>query len=235
MSGWAPKRFWTAAEPVEAEGGFTVLLDGRGVKTPAKAPLTVPSHALAEAIAAEWRAQGEKIDPLTMPFTRSANAAIDKVVPQFDEVAAMIADYGDSDLICYRADAPQGLIERQAAAWDPLIGWASEVLGAPLEPRAGVMHRPQPTAALEALSGHVRALTPFELTALHDLVTLSGSLVIGIAALRGHQAPEDLWSHSRIDERWQQELWGTDDEAAAAEAVKRAAFLHAVEFVIALR
>lgn len=235
MSGWVPKRFWTAAEPAEAEGAFTVLLDGRSVKTPTRAALAVPTRPLAEAIAAEWRAQGERIDPTTMPFTRSANAAIDKVAPQFDEVAEMIAAYGDSDLICYRSDQPQALVERQATAWDPLMDWAATTLGAPLQPRVGVMHIPQTGTSLAALAGHVRGLTPFELTALHDLVTLSGSLVIGLAAFRGLFPAEELWLRSRIDESWQQEVWGADEDAAKTEAIKRAAFLHAAAFLAVLR
>lgn len=235
MSGWTPKRFWTAAEPAEAEGGFTVLLDGRRVKTPAKAALTVPTRALAGAIAAEWRAQGEKIDPVTMPFTRSANAAIDKVAPQFEEVAEMIAAYGDSDLICYRADRPRALVERQAAAWNPLMDWAATTLGAPLQARVGVMHRPQDGDSLAMLATHVRALTPFELTALHDLVTLSGSLVIGLAAFRGLHPADELWGRSRIDETWQAEVWGADEEAVRTEAIKRSAFLHASAFLATLR
>lgn len=230
MSVWTPKRFWQAAAVTEAPGGFTVTLDGRAVKTPAKAPLVVPTRALAEAIATEWQAQDKVVDPRTMPFTRSANAAIDKVAVQFDEVAELIAAYGASDLICYRAEAPAELVARQAAGWDPLMAWAGAALGAPLVATTGVMHHPQPPESLEALARLVRGLTPFELTAAHDLVGLSGSLVIGLAALHGHATPETLWQLSRIDETWQQELWGVDEEAAAMDDQRRLAFLHAARF-----
>lgn len=231
MSGaWAPRRFWTAARAEPRDGGFTVTLDGRVVRTPAKAALLVPTRAMAEAMAAEWQAQENTVDPRTMPVTRAANSAIDKVMPQFDEVAELIAAYGDSDLLCYRAEAPEALAAQQAAAWDPLLGWAAAALGAPLEPRRGIAHRPQPPESLAALARAVRALGPFELTALHDLVSLSGSLVIGLAAIRRHAAAEALWPLSRIDEDWQRELWGADAEAEALAANARAGFVQAARF-----
>lgn len=231
MTGWAPRRFWTEARAEPAEGGgFTVRLDGRGVRTPAKAALVVPTEDLARAIAAEWQAQGQVLDPQTMPVTRSANSAIDKVMPQFDEVAALIAAYGDSDLICYRAERPEGLVARQAEAWDPLIDWAAGALGARLEPRQGIAHRSQPPESLAALDAAVRALGPFELTALHDLVSLSGSLVIGLATVGRGFEPEALWPLSRVDEDWQRAMWGADEEAEASAETARLAFLHAARF-----
>lgn len=228
---WAPKRFWTEATVAEVPGGFAVRLDARAVKTPAKAPLVLPTRALAEAVAAEWQAQEGTVKPLTMPCTRSANAAIDKTGPQFAEVAAMIAAYGDSDLLCYRAEAPAGLVARQAEGWDPLLGWAAEALAAPLAPRAGIIHAPQPAASLAALSAKVAAHDAFALTALHDLVAISGSLVLGLAVSEGRLDPGAAWALSRIDETWQAELWGEDEEAAAAAAVKRADFHHAARFL----
>lgn len=230
MSEWAPKRFWKAAG-VAAEGdGWAVQLDGRAVKTPAKAPLVVPTRALAERIAVEWDAQQERVDPVTMPFTRAANAAIDKVGKQFDEVAQMLADYGDSDLICYRAEGPEALVARQAAGWDPLLAWSEVALEAPLSAVSGVMHAAQPPASLRALGSRVFALTPFELTAFHDLVTISGSLVIALAAIEGHLPIEELWALSRVDELWQEELWGADEEAAERTEARRKAFMDAMEF-----
>ncbi len=230
MSAWAPRRFWTEARAEPAPGGYTVTLDGRSVKTPAKAALVVPTLALAEAIAAEWQAQEQVVDPQAMPFTRSANSAIDKVAPQFAEVAEIVAAYGDSDLLCYRAEAPASLVAQQAAAWDPLLAWSAEVLGAPLATRAGIRHESQPADSLAALARAVGAQSPFELTALHDLVALSGSLVIGLAAQRAAWPAEALWQASRIDETFQRALWGRDEEAEAAEAAARAAFLHAARF-----
>ncbi|MCO6383949.1 ATP12 family chaperone protein [Oceanicola sp. 502str15] len=227
MAEWAAKRFWKAAEAVPEGEGFAVHLDGRPVKTPAKAALTLPSEALARAVADEWAAQGEKIDPSTMPFTRSANSALDRVAPQHAEVAEIVAAYGESDLICYRADSPRALSRLQAEAWDPLIDWARDVLEAPLIVTTGVMHVPQPATTVESLRALVHRLDPFALTALHDLTSLSGSLVMGLAALDGHASPETLWTLSRVDEDWQISQWGEDEEASELAARKRADFLHA--------
>ncbi|MGY9047236.1 hypothetical protein P775_17045 [Puniceibacterium antarcticum] len=232
MSEWAPKRFWTASEVTKAEGGFAVALDGRPVKTPAKAALVVPTPALAQAIAAEWDAQGDKIDPTSMPFTRGANAAIDKVRIQHGEVADMLAAYGDSDLLCYRAESPVELVVRQAAAWDPMLDWAEMQLGARLAPRAGLMHAPQHPDALQTLRRQVHALDPFALAAFHDLVSLTGSLVLGFAAVSEQAPASDLWTLSRIDEDWQQDLWGADEEAQEIAELKRAAFLQAQKFFL---
>ena len=143
MAGWAAKRFWTDVTLVELPGGYGIRLDARPVKTPAKAPLVVPTRGLADAIAIEWRAQQGVIDPTGMPFTRSANSAIDKVAAQRAEVVDLIAAYGDADLICYRATVPARLVARQSAAWDPLLTWAAGI-GAPLQALPGVIHAPQP-------------------------------------------------------------------------------------------
>lgn len=230
MSEWKAKRFWREARVVEEMDGFGIRLDGRAVKTPAKAAMIVPTHAMAEAIATEWDAQEDLIQPGTMPVTRSANAAIDKVRHQHAEVADMLAGYGDTDLLCYRADSPDSLVRRQAEAWDPLLDWAETRYGARLVPVAGVMHRPQDPGALALFSAEVHAMDNFALTAFHDLVGLSGSLVIALAAMQDARPVEDLWEISRLDERWQEEQWGIDAEARAVEAVKRAEFLHAKRF-----
>ncbi|MEM7472129.1 MAG: ATP12 family protein [Pseudomonadota bacterium] len=230
MSDWAAKRFWKEAGVEASEGGFTVVLDGRPVRTPAKSALITPTHEMAEKIAAEWDAQEDKIEPLTMPFTRSANAATDKVAVQHAEVADMIASYGDSDLICYRAANPQGLVERQNEGWDPLVDWSATALKAPLKVYVGVMHASQSNASLQTLSERVHAMTPFELTAFHDLVSLSGSLVIGFAVTENHLPASELWEISRIDEKWQIDQWGADEEAEAQSELKKAAFLHADSF-----
>lgn len=230
MSGWAAKRFWKLTEVAPCEGGFTVTLDGRAVKTPAKTAFAVPTRVMAEAIAAEWDAQEDKVDPNTMPVTRSANSAIDKVATQFTEVADMLAAYGDSDLLCYRATHPQELIDRQAERWDPVLDWAAEVLEARLKPVSGVIHTPQDSAALARLTARVHALTPFELAAFHDLVGISGSLVIGFAVTEGHLGAEEAWDLSRLDEKWQEEQWGEDEEATKQADVKRGEFLHAAQF-----
>lgn len=230
MSGWAPKRFWTSAEVAEAPGGFAVTLDGRQVKTPAKAPLVVPSRALAEAIAREWQAQDEKIDPATMPVTRGANAAIDKVRSQHAEVAALIADYGGTDLLCYRAEAPRELVARQSEHWDPLLDWAEAALGARLAVTRGVVPVAQPEAALAALSARVAAMDEWQLAALHDLVGITGSLVLGLAVAEGRLTADEAWTLAQLDEDWQAEQWGVDDEAAEHAGRKRDALLDAERF-----
>ena len=227
MSEWKAKRFWKAASVMEVEGGFTIELDGRGVKTPAKQAMRVPTHAMASAIATEWDAQVDVINPNTMPVTKTANAAIDKVTVQHGEVAEMLAAYGDSDLLCYRAEAPEELIERQNEQWNPMLDWAAEKLNARLHPRTGVIHAPQASAAVEALSIRTHALDAYELAAFHDLVSLSGSLVLGFAAALGARPADELWTISRLDELWQEEQWGKDDDATALALIKRDAFLHA--------
>lgn len=230
MSDWAAKRFWKEASVTEAEGGHTVTLDGRPVRTPAKAPLILPTQAMAQQVALEWDAQEDKINPLTMPYTRAANAAIDKVSVQHGEVADMLAAYGDSDLICYRAADPKELVERQNKSWDPLVDWSATYLKAPLQVYVGVMHAPQPEASMLRLTEAVHAFAPFQLTAFHDLVALSGSLVTAFAVVHEYAPAEVLWDVSRIDENWQIEQWGEDEEASELVNVKRAAFLHAERF-----
>lgn len=230
MSSWTAKRFWKEAQVVAAPGGHTIHLDGRPVKTPAKAALVVPTVALAKAIAAEWDAQHGTIDPGSMPVTRSANAAIDKVQPQHAEVAELIAEYGGTDLLCYRAATPQRLVAQQAAAWDPLLDWAEATFGARLTTTVGVVPVPQPAPALAALTAQVTAMNDFQLAALHDLVGISGSLVLGLAVANGRLSAEEAWAISRIDEAWQITQWGADDEAEAEAAIKRAALIHARRF-----
>lgn len=230
MSGWAAKRFWKACSAEACEGGYTVLLDGRGVKTPAKTPLVVPSLAMAQAIAAEWDAQDGVVNPNTMPVTRSANAALDKVATQHEEVAGLIADYGGTDLLCYRATSPEELIQRQAEAWDPVLDWASDALNARLAVGAGVMHVPQDAQVLAGLRARVGAMTAFELAAFHDLVGLSGSLILGFAAVADLRPIDEIWALSRVDETWQEEQWGEDEEATELAETKRQAFLHAKRF-----
>jgi chaperone required for assembly of F1-ATPase len=190
----------------------------------------MPTQAMAEAVAEEWRAQEETVDPLSMPVTRAVNAALDKVTPRFAEVAEMLAAYGDSDLTCYRADGPEALIARQKQVWDPLLDWASDTYQARLLPVEGVMHQAQDDAALARLAAPLSAMTPFELTAAHDLVSLSGSLVIGLAACAQARPIEELWQASRVDETWQAEQWGEDEEAAEVAALKQQAFYQADAF-----
>jgi chaperone required for assembly of F1-ATPase len=230
MSGWVAKRFWTAAVAEPCEGGFTVRLDGRAVKTPARTPLVVPTLAMALAIADEWQAQDGKVKPETMPCTRSANSALDKVTPQFTEVAGLLAAYGATDLLCYRAVSPAALTMRQAVAWDPLLEWAAEAMGAPLVVTHGIVPIAQPDSSLVALTAFVQRQSAFHLAGFHDLVAISGSLVLALAVTQGRLTAQQAWALSRIDETWQAELWGTDDEAAESEAVRHGGLLHAGRF-----
>lgn len=230
MAEWKPKRFWKTADIAPSEGGFAVVLDSRPVKTPAKSPLIVPTEALARAIAVEWDAQEEVVAPETMPVTRTANSAIDKVTVQHGEVADMLAAYGDSDLICYRATDPAPLVARQAELWDPVLDWARADLGVDLTPVSGVIHAPQPQKSLSEISRLTHQMSAFELAGFHDLVCLTGSFVLGMATARGHLTAEEAWPLSRVDEAWQEEQWGHDDEAAEAAEIKRQAFLAAARF-----
>jgi chaperone required for assembly of F1-ATPase len=230
VSVWAARRFWTTANAVPVEGGFSVHLDGRPVRTPLKAPLVVPTLALAKAVAAEWQAQEGTVNPETMPFTRTANSAIDKVAPQRAEVADILAAYGDSDLLCYRAEGPDELVARQAEAWDPLLDWAAESLGARLRATAGVIHIDQSPASLETLQALVTGLTAFQLAAFHDLVAITGSLVLALAVAHRRITVDEAWQLSRIDEDWQISQWGEDEEAAVVAGLKQGALRHADRF-----
>ena len=235
MSGWVKKRFWADVTVAEADDGFAIELDGRRVKTPAKAPLVVPTRAFADVIAEEWRAQGEAINPASMPATRAANAAIDKVRGQMGEVAGLITDYGDSDLVCYRAEAPDRLVAREAEAWGPIVDWTAHRYGVQPIVCTGVVHVPQPAALLEGLRADVVRLTAFELTCFHDLVAMSGSLLIALAVIDRFDAPEALWAISRVDEEWQITQWGTDEEAEALTELRKRSFLDAARFYFALQ
>jgi chaperone required for assembly of F1-ATPase len=229
------KRFWREVSVEARAGGFAIRLDRRPLRTPAKAPCLLPTRALAEAVAAEWAVVEAEVDPAAMPLTRAANSAIDRVIPEREAVAALVAAYGEADLICYRAPHPAGLARRQAGAWDPLVAWADEALGARLGVVVGVVHVAQPPESLARLDAAVRAHGAWELTALHDLVSISGSLVLGLAVSHGRLDAEAVWPLSRIDEDWQIEEWGEDDEAAAVAARRQADFTNAARLLELVR
>ncbi len=224
----AKKRFWTAAT-VGEDGA--ILLDGRPIRTPAGGLLRAPCAALAGAAAAEWNAQTGKVVPASMPITRALNSAIDRVTPQRAEVAKIVAAYGESDLLCYRADTPAQLAALQANAWDPLLAWAEERFGARLTSAIGVMHVAQPAEAVARLTKVIEKMDAFSLTALHDLVALSGSLILGLAVAEGRLTAAEAWAASRIDEDWQSEQWGVDAEAEAVAERRRADFEAAARFL----
>jgi len=216
-----PRRFYQKAGVEEAEGRFRVVLDGRPVRTPARGFLVAPSRRLAEVIAAEWNSQGKTIDPATMPLTRLANSIIDGVVAAPAPVAADIAKYLGSDLLFYRADGPQRLVERQARLWDPVLAWAREALGARFVLAQGVVHTAQPEAAIVAARAAI-ANDPWRLGALHAITTLTGSALLALALLHGHLTPDAAWDAAHVDEDWNMEQWGRDEIALTRRAARRA-------------
>jgi chaperone required for assembly of F1-ATPase len=228
------KRFYKEAAAVPAAGGVAIELDGRPVKTPARNALAVPTEELAGAIAAEWNGQGEPIDPRSMPLTGLANAAIDRVTPDPAAFAAILARYGESDLLCYRAEGPRPLVERQAEQWDPLLAWARQRYDIDFEVVEGVMHRPQAALTVERLGCAAAARDPFRLAALSPLVTVSGSLVIALALAEGAIGLERAWEAAQLDEAWQAEQWGADPLAEAALAERRQDFEAAYRFLTLL-
>jgi chaperone required for assembly of F1-ATPase len=212
------KRFW---KDVAVDGG-SILLDGRPVKTPARAPLMLPTAALADAVADEWLAVGEKIDPRAMPLTGFANAAIDKVAPDAAAFAAGLAAYGETDLLCYRAENPPQLAARQAEIWDPLLDWARARYDIAFVVTAGIVHRAQPPETLMRLSAAIAERSPFELAALSPVVSIGSSLVVALMLAEDAITPDAAFDATHLDELWQAELWGEEWSAADARALRRA-------------
>lgn len=235
MNSAPKKRFWTETCAVEQGDGFSVELDGRAIKTPGKQPLIVPTRALVDMIVAEWDGQGEKIDPSTMPATRASNSAIDTVSVHFETVVDQLTEYAGSDLLCYRADNPVELIAKQAAAWDPVLEWFANSFGTPLAVTTGIIPIAQDAACLASVRARLSKLTPFELAGMHDLITISGSAVIALAVEANQLGVSEGWAASRVDEDWQIQLWGEDDEAKATAALKKADFEFAKRMLIAAK
>jgi chaperone required for assembly of F1-ATPase len=206
-----------AAVHSPSSGGedLVVMLDGRPVHTPARNALKLPTRALAEAVAAEWDAQGERIDPATMPLTTLANSAVDGVMGREAEVRGGIVSYAGSDLVCYRAEAPPELVRRQAQAWDPILAWSRAALGADLNVAHGIMPTAQPEAASEAIDRVLAPQGPFHLAALHVMTTLMGSALLALAHAQGHLGADAAWAAAHVDEDWLISQWGEDEEATA--------------------
>lgn len=225
------KRFYREAA---ADAANCILLDGRPVKTPGRRDLAAPSASLAAAIADEWNAQGDKIDPRAMPLTGLANAALDRVAPDAPAFAAGLAVYGESDLLCYRAEGPAPLAARQAERWDPILAWARQRFDVVFEVTTGVIHVGQPRATVERLHEAVASRDPFQLAGLSPLVTVSGSLLIALGLAEGALGLDEAWAAATLDEQWQAEQWGQDDEAAAALAGRQRDFAAAARFLALL-
>jgi chaperone required for assembly of F1-ATPase len=215
-----PKRFYSDVTIRQDGDGWSILLDGRVVKTPGKRQLTVSNETLAAAVAAEWRAQDTVIDPGTMHLTRIVNSAIEAVSDKRDEVAADIVAFAGSDLLCYRASGPAALVRRQGETWDPIVQWASTDLGARFVLAEGVMPVEQPRAALDRVADVVKPLGALRLAALHVITTLTGSALLAVAVLRGRLTPAEAWAAAHADEAYQIEHWGTDEEAEARRAYR---------------
>ena len=229
------KRFWEKAQSVETEGGFAIELDGRRVKTPAKADLILPTAPLAKAVAEEWNEVAETINPRAMPLTGLANAAIDRIAADKENFACAIARYGESDLTCYRADEPEPLVSWQVEMWDSLLAWARRRYDVDFATCSGVMHVAQPAETVRRLSHEVAALDPFQLAGLSLMVTIGGSLVAALAVYEEMMPAEAAWEAVSLDDRWQLEQWGDDPEARAVLDARRRDFIAGARFLELLR
>jgi len=210
-----PKRFYKSVAVTDQLG---IVLDGRNVKTPRKAALILPTRALAEAVAAEWDAQVEVINPHAMPLTKLANTAIDRAMTEKSKIAAEILEFAGSDMVCYRAENPAGLVQRQTAHWDPIIAWAEADLNVGFAAVSTIIHKRQSPAALQVLQAHIKSLDPFSFVAVHNLTTLTGSALLAAMVASGKITPDAAWLAANVDEDWQIETWGEDAEASARRA-----------------
>lgn len=225
------KRFYDKADATRTSDGWAVALDGRAVKTPARKALAMASRKLADAIAAEWAGQEEKIDPVSMPLTGLANAAIDRVTPGHADFAAELAEYGETDLLCYRADSPAALVASQCAAWDPLLEWAAQRFDISFETTTGIVHRPQPAATVARLKAATEAYGPFHLAGLSPVVRIGGSLVAALAMAETAFDEDAVWSATSVDEDWQASKWGEDEEAIATRDARHREFSAGMRFL----
>jgi chaperone required for assembly of F1-ATPase len=213
MTAAPARRFYKTVSVTGSAAPFSVRLDERPLRSPQKRALDLPTRALADAVAAEWEMQGEKVDPQSMPVTRLANTALDRVAPDLDRIIGEIVDFAGSDLTCYRAEKPQGLAERQAKAWQPVLDWARSALGAEFTVTEGVVHIQQPAATLQATRDYLAGKSPWALTAIHNVTTLTSSALIAVMACDGAIPASEAWAAAHIDEDWQIEHWGWDEEA----------------------
>jgi chaperone required for assembly of F1-ATPase len=222
------RRFYESATVVETPQGYAVQLDGKPIHTPARRALCGPSASIAQKLAAEWNAQTDVIDPAKMPLTRLANAIIDGVADAPEPVAAEVEKYLGSDMLFYRAGAPNGLVERQATHWDPILQWARDTLGAKFVLGEGVVHVAQSDAALSAARAAIPA-DPWSLGAIHIITTLTGSALIALAVANGHLSPDAAWQAAHVDEDWNIEQWGRDETAMQRRNFRFAEFQAAAD------
>jgi chaperone required for assembly of F1-ATPase len=235
MKAALPKRFYKEVTTAEEEGGHVVKLDGRSVRTPAGAVLALPTAAAAKLVADEYAAQEEHINPLAMPVTRLANTAFDGVASAADAVLEDVLKFSTSDLLCYRADAPEALVERQAQAWDPVLDWVRTELGARFLLAEGVMHIGQPRETIGAVAVHLRKRAePFRLAAIHLMTSLTGSALLALAVEAKALNAEAAWSAAHVDENWNVEHWGNDPEAVNRQANRKRDMMAAVALIEAL-
>jgi len=227
------QRFYAHAGFVESADGFAITLDGKPVRTPSRRALTAPTREIAGAIAAEWEAQKEFIEPLTMPMTRFANSVVEGVVERVEAVADDVAKYLGSDLLFYRAGHPEGLVEREARHWDPVVFWAAETLGAHFILAEGIVHVRQPEPAIAA-ARDAFPTNPWSIAALHVVTTLTGSALLALALLHGVLDADRVWAAAHVDEDWNIEKWGVDEEVAARRAARLVDFRAAAGILLAL-
>jgi len=227
------KRFYASADVLEIDGAFAVTLDGKPIRTPSGRQVAMPVKEIAEAIAAEWEAQKETIDPLTMPITRFANSVVQSVVDRAELVADDIAKYLQSDLLFYRAGHPEALVAREAQHWDPVLFWAADALGAHFILAEGVVHVRQPDAAVQAARAAFPD-DPWSIAALHVVTTLTGSALLALALAHGVLDPDSVWAAAHVDEDWNAERWGVDEEVAARRATRLVDFRAAASILNAV-
>jgi chaperone required for assembly of F1-ATPase len=217
----------------EAAGSFAITLDDKPVRTPSGRPLAAPTREIAEVIAAEWQAQQELIDPLSMPMTRLANSVVDAVVDRVEAVTDDVAKYLGTDLLFYRAGHPEALVAREAAHWDPIVFWAADTLGAHFMLAEGIVHVRQPEPAVAAARAALPG-DPWSIAAVHVVTTLTGSALLALALLRGKLDADQVWNAAHVDEDWNIEQWGADEEVAARRRARLVDFAAAARIIKAL-
>jgi chaperone required for assembly of F1-ATPase len=227
------KRFYAKAGVVEGRGSFAIVLDDKPVRTPSGRPLVAPVREIADVMAAEWDAQQEFIDPVTMPMTRFANSVVDAVVDRVDAVTEDVVKYFGSDLLFYRAGHPEALVAREAALWDPVLFWAAGTLGAHFILAEGIAHVRQPDSAIAAARAALPG-DPWSIAALHVVTTLTGSALLALALVRGVLDSDQVWAAAHVDEDWNIEKWGADEEVAARRAARLTDFRAAAAIISAL-